>query len=111
MVAARRLMEAINDDRLPVRARRFRDRVFLLLLFENAAVRVRQDRRVVHQQARGAQRTIRCLVKAMGEIARAFGKKTIAEQVEDPEKRWPCSPIYGIDYAQGYHVGRPVPDR
>ncbi|MBL8260430.1 MAG: EAL domain-containing protein [Candidatus Competibacteraceae bacterium] len=48
------------------------------------------------------------LVKAMGEIAAAFGKKTIAEQVED-EQTLTLLARYGIDYAQGYHVGRPVP--
>lgn len=48
------------------------------------------------------------LVKAMSEIAKAFGKKTIAEQVED-ERVMTLLSQYGIDYAQGYHVGRPMP--
>ena len=48
------------------------------------------------------------LVKAMGEIAKAFGKKTVAEQVED-EQTLTLLARYGIDYAQGYHVGRPIP--
>jgi diguanylate cyclase (GGDEF)-like protein/PAS domain S-box-containing protein len=48
------------------------------------------------------------LVKAMGEIARAFGKKTIAEQVETPEVLALLAE-YGIDYAQGYYIERPIP--
>ncbi len=48
------------------------------------------------------------LVKAIGEIARAFGRKTIAEYVED-EKALSLLAEYGIDYAQGYYIGRPVP--
>jgi EAL domain-containing protein (putative c-di-GMP-specific phosphodiesterase class I) len=48
------------------------------------------------------------LVKAMAEIARAFGKKTIAEQVED-ERALALLAEYGIDYAQGYYIGRPLP--
>ncbi|MBK8182228.1 MAG: EAL domain-containing protein [Candidatus Competibacteraceae bacterium] len=48
------------------------------------------------------------LVKAMREIAKAFGKKTIAEHVED-EKTLALLAEYGIDYAQGYYIGYPVP--
>ena len=48
------------------------------------------------------------LVKAIGEIARAFGRKTIAEYVED-EKALSLLAEYEIDYAQGYYIGRPVP--
>lgn len=48
------------------------------------------------------------LVKAIGEIAKAFGRKTIAEYVED-EKAFSLLTEYEIDYAQGYYIGRPVP--
>lgn len=48
------------------------------------------------------------LVKAMAEIARAFGKKTVAEHVED-SATLALLADYGIDYAQGYYVGRPEP--
>jgi EAL domain-containing protein (putative c-di-GMP-specific phosphodiesterase class I) len=48
------------------------------------------------------------LVKAIGEIAKAFGKKTIAEYVED-EETLSLLTEYEIDYAQGYHIGRPFP--
>jgi len=48
------------------------------------------------------------LVKAMVEIARAFNKKTIAEQVEDAQTLAYLKE-YGVDYAQGYYTGRPAP--
>ena len=46
------------------------------------------------------------MVKAMNEIAHALGKKTIAEFVENEE----CFRLlaeFGVDYGQGYHLGRP----
>ncbi len=46
------------------------------------------------------------MVKAMNDIAHALGKKTVAEFVENEE----CFQLlkqYGVDYAQGYHLGRP----
>jgi len=47
------------------------------------------------------------LVKAIVEMARALRKKTVAGHVEDEEtlRRLRES---GVDYAQGYHVGRPA---
>ncbi|MDX6587090.1 MAG: hypothetical protein QOI31_1563 [Solirubrobacterales bacterium] len=48
------------------------------------------------------------MVSAMVEIARALGLRTIAEFVES-------SPVlerlreFGVDFAQGYHIGRPAP--
>lgn len=48
------------------------------------------------------------LVMAMGQIARAFGKTTIAEQVENAETLRLLEQ-YGIDYSQGYFTGRPAP--
>ncbi len=48
------------------------------------------------------------MVSAMVEIARALGLRTIAEFVES-------APVlerlreFGVDFAQGYHVGRPAP--
>ncbi|MFM8331138.1 MAG: EAL domain-containing protein [Candidatus Methylumidiphilus sp.] len=47
------------------------------------------------------------LVKAMVDIAVAFKKKTIAEQVEDA-KTLALLKEYGVDYSQGYYTGRPV---
>src|SRR3989339_582268 len=46
------------------------------------------------------------LVKAMVEVARGLGKKTTAEFV-DNEETLRLLREYGVDYAQGYHVGKP----
>jgi diguanylate cyclase (GGDEF)-like protein/PAS domain S-box-containing protein len=46
------------------------------------------------------------MVKAMNEIAHALGKKTVAEFVEDEESLTLLA-NFGVDYAQGYHLGRP----
>jgi diguanylate cyclase (GGDEF)-like protein len=46
-------------------------------------------------------------VKAIVEIARGLGKRTIAEFVED-EDTTKLLREYGVDMAQGYHLGRPV---
>jgi len=50
------------------------------------------------------------MVKSINEIGHTMGKQTIAEFVESEailEKLRP--PNIGIDYAQGYHIGRPKP--
>jgi diguanylate cyclase (GGDEF)-like protein/PAS domain S-box-containing protein len=47
-------------------------------------------------------------VKAIVEIARGLGKETIAEFVED-ELTLGLLREYGVDFAQGYHVGPPAP--
>jgi diguanylate cyclase (GGDEF)-like protein len=46
-------------------------------------------------------------VKAIVEIARGLGKRTIAEFVED-EATTKLLRQYGVDMAQGYHLGRPA---
>jgi len=46
-------------------------------------------------------------VKAIVEIARGLGKRTIAEFVED-ETTTQMLREYGVDMAQGFHLGRPV---
>ncbi|WP_221046987.1 bifunctional diguanylate cyclase/phosphodiesterase [Methylogaea oryzae] len=48
------------------------------------------------------------LVVAMSQIARAFGKTTIAEQVENAETLRLLEQ-FGIDYSQGYFTGKPAP--
>jgi diguanylate cyclase (GGDEF)-like protein/PAS domain S-box-containing protein len=45
-------------------------------------------------------------VRTLAEIAQAFGKKTVAEFVES-EDILHILKEFGIDYAQGYHIGRP----
>lgn len=47
------------------------------------------------------------VVKAIVEIARGLGKRTIAEFVEDEDTKQLLRE-YGVDMAQGYHLGRPV---
>jgi diguanylate cyclase (GGDEF)-like protein len=47
------------------------------------------------------------VVKAIVEIARGLGKRTIAEFVED-EATTTMLREYGVDMAQGFHLGRPV---
>jgi EAL domain-containing protein (putative c-di-GMP-specific phosphodiesterase class I) len=47
------------------------------------------------------------VVKAIVEIARGLGKRTIAEFVEDEDTRTMLRD-YGVDMAQGFHLGRPV---
>jgi diguanylate cyclase (GGDEF)-like protein/PAS domain S-box-containing protein len=59
-------------------------------------------------QKLGEREDDQILVKAIGEIARGFGKKTIAEHVED-KKTFALLTEYQIDYVQGYYIGRPVP--
>jgi diguanylate cyclase (GGDEF)-like protein len=46
-------------------------------------------------------------VRAMVQIARGLGKETIAESVQD-DATTQLLRQYGVDMAQGYHLGRPV---
>lgn len=48
-------------------------------------------------------------VRALTEVARGFGKRTVAEFVGD-ERSLALLRSYGVDYAQGYHIGKPVDD-
>ncbi len=48
------------------------------------------------------------LVKAMAEIAKALGRKSVAEFVEN-EQILSLLKQLGIDYAQGYHICKPLP--
>jgi EAL domain-containing protein (putative c-di-GMP-specific phosphodiesterase class I) len=48
-------------------------------------------------------------VRALAEVARGFGKQTVAEFVED-ESALNMIRDFGVDYAQGYFVGKPQPD-
>jgi PAS domain S-box-containing protein len=50
----------------------------------------------------------RQVVKAIVDVARNFGIQTIAEGVESQEALELLEGI-GVDYAQGYHIGRPGP--
>lgn len=46
------------------------------------------------------------LVKAITEVAHSLGKTVVAEFVED-QATLELLQSYGVDYAQGYHIGRP----
>ncbi|HWH44692.1 MAG TPA: EAL domain-containing protein [Thermoleophilaceae bacterium] len=48
------------------------------------------------------------VIEAIVRIARGLGKKTVAEYVED-QQTMDMLRARGVDYAQGFHVGRPVP--
>jgi EAL domain-containing protein (putative c-di-GMP-specific phosphodiesterase class I) len=48
------------------------------------------------------------LVRSLVDVARQLGKHTVAEFVED-EATMLRLRLLGVDYAQGYHVGRPAP--
>jgi EAL domain-containing protein (putative c-di-GMP-specific phosphodiesterase class I) len=48
------------------------------------------------------------IVKAIVNIARGFNQNTIAEGVEDADTLELLRDL-GVDFAQGYHVGRPQP--
>ena len=46
------------------------------------------------------------MVESMNQVAHALGKKTIAEYVEN-EETLRLLKSYGVDYAQGFYIGRP----
>ena len=52
--------------------------------------------------------TDRLLIKAAVDIAAGMGKRTIAEFVGDDETTHLLSRL-GVDYGQGFHLGRPAP--
>jgi PAS domain S-box-containing protein len=53
-------------------------------------------------------RTDQHLVKAIVNLAEGFGQQTVAEGVEN-EQTLQLLREYGVDFAQGFHVGRPGP--
>lgn len=52
----------------------------------------------------------RVLIRALVDVARAFHLRTVAECVEDADVLALLAEL-GVDYAQGYHLGRPAPLR
>ena len=48
-----------------------------------------------------------CEQKAVTDVARGFGKKTVAEYVENSDVMQVLN-SFGVDFAQGYGIGRPV---
>ena len=53
-------------------------------------------------------RTDELIVEAIVQVARGLGKHTIAEFVSDADAVGRMRDL-GVDFAQGYHVGRPFP--
>ncbi len=53
-------------------------------------------------------RTNQLVVQSLVTIARGLGKRTIAEYVGD-EETLAMLRAYGVDFAQGFHIGRPRP--
>jgi diguanylate cyclase (GGDEF)-like protein/PAS domain S-box-containing protein len=49
------------------------------------------------------------VVKALVDVARGFGKRTVAEFVDSPDTLEMLRTLK-VDYAQGFHVGKPVPE-
>lgn len=47
------------------------------------------------------------MVKSINELSHVMGKKTIAEHVESPDTMLQLKKI-GVDYVQGYHLGKPA---
>jgi diguanylate cyclase (GGDEF)-like protein/PAS domain S-box-containing protein len=67
---------------------------------------VKIDGAFVHDLA--SSHTSRCLVQSLSDMAHNLGKRTIAEHVgDDATEGWLRT--HGIDYVQGFHVGRPAP--
>jgi EAL domain-containing protein (putative c-di-GMP-specific phosphodiesterase class I) len=50
----------------------------------------------------------RALVRSINDVGKVMGKKTIAEFVENDEIMAVLAEV-GVDYAQGYGVGKPFP--
>jgi EAL domain-containing protein (putative c-di-GMP-specific phosphodiesterase class I) len=50
----------------------------------------------------------RLIVSALVQVAKGMGMRTVAEFVEDEETLQILREL-GVDYAQGYHIGRPAP--
>jgi diguanylate cyclase (GGDEF)-like protein/PAS domain S-box-containing protein len=50
----------------------------------------------------------RAMVQSMNQVAHALGKQTVAEFVQN-EKTLKLLKKYGVDYAQGYYLGKPQP--
>ncbi len=55
-----------------------------------------------------ADATDRLVIGAVVELARGMGKRTIAEFVGDEPTLLTLGEL-GVDYAQGFHLGRPAP--
>jgi EAL domain-containing protein (putative c-di-GMP-specific phosphodiesterase class I) len=55
-----------------------------------------------------ADPTDQLVIQAVVDIARGLGKHTVAEMVGDEETLSLVREL-GVDYVQGFHIGRPAP--
>jgi diguanylate cyclase (GGDEF)-like protein/PAS domain S-box-containing protein len=55
-----------------------------------------------------ADRTDQLVIQAVVDIAKGLGKRTVAEMVGDEETLQLVRDL-GVDYVQGFHIGRPAP--
>jgi hypothetical protein len=92
---------------LPLRPRRFREGLRVVLLPEAHPARRPEDRRRLRQQPE-VEPTDQLVVRHMAEIAGELGLFTIAEFVEDAETM-ELLRDYGVDAVQGFHIGEPEP--
>ena len=92
---------------LPLRARRLRLGLRLVLLPQAPPVGLRQDRRRLHQDL-PRSRTDQLTVQAIVQIARAWARRR-SPSSSTTRRRWTLLREYGVDFAQGYHLGRPAP--
>lgn len=67
---------------------------------------IKIDREFVHDLCSNSE-AVR-LLRAIVALARVLGHQTVAEGVED-ERTLSLVRAYGVDFAQGFHMGRPVP--
>ena len=105
--ASREFTDATGPDRLRLSAGRLRLGLRLLLLPQAPTRQVRQDRRRLRPRLPGSNDD-RVLVKAIVDVARGLHKQTIAEFVSSDEAL-ELLREYGVDYAQGFHLGTPEP--
>jgi PAS domain S-box-containing protein len=68
--------------------------------------RLKIDRQFVHNLAHDTAN--QHVVRAIVDLAHGFGQSTVGEGVEDASAL-ALLDAYGVDYAQGYLIGRPVP--
>ena len=68
---------------------------------------VKIDGAFIQQLAHSADDQL--FVKALTDVAKGLGKTTVAEFVEDAATLRLLEQ-FGVDFAQGYHIGRPAPE-
>ncbi len=107
LIAARRFMESINDIGCHFALDDFGTGFSSFYYLKKLPFKfIKIDGSFINKL--GEREDDQILVKAIGKIARGFGKQTIAEHVED-EKTFSLLAEYNIDYAQGYYIGQPFP--